>query len=98
MRNNVFFTLYGIAISMLSFFILLITYYLFEFQFEEIVGNSVIFCYKESYYLAPIRGLYFIGIVIGLIIGAIIELSYQLLKRMGVIEQSAIYFKELKNN
>lgn len=97
MRNKFLLFFYGIVTILSSIFVTLTTYYIYEINFQKIVGSLIVFCYKDSFYLSSIKNLYFLGIVVGLVLGIILILSYHILSKIGVINYLIIYLKNIKN-
>lgn len=97
MKNKFILTFYGIIIALLSFFVSITTYYIYEIDFQKIVGSFIVFCYEESYYASPIRNLYLLGIIIGLVLVITLILFYCILNKIGAIDYLIIYFKNMKN-
>ena len=67
-------------IFLLSLFVLIVTHSIYQIQFVE--GSWVTFYYGEFYEALAIRGLYHIGVLIGLVIGIILLLSLNVLKNV----------------
>ena len=97
MKNKFLLILCGIVITALSLFVSIITYIIYEIHFKEIIGSFIHFCYKDSYYLSPIKNLYFLGIIVGLVLGLILILCYYILNKIGMIEYLITYLKNMKN-
>ena len=97
MKNKYLLIPYGIVIALLSLFVSITTYYIYEINFQKIVGSFIVFCYEESCYASPVRNFYLLGIIVGLVLGITLIFFYYILNKIGIVDYLIIYFKNMKN-
>ena len=97
MKDKFLLVIYGVLIVFLSFFTLFATYCVYLFSFKDIVGTFLVFCLDEECWLTPVRGLYFLGFLSGMMVVFAMYLSYLVLDKKGIINKVRVYFRNMNN-
>ena len=94
MNNRITLIFSSTAIVFLSLVVLIINHSINQIHFVE--GSWVTFYYADFYGALAIRGLYHVGILTGLIVGIVLALSLNILKKLGVLDWISIYTKNME--
>ena len=97
MKDKFLLIIYGVIIVFLFFFTLFVTHYVYLFSFKDIYGSLLLFCLDEKCWLTPIKDLYFLGVLSGIMVSFAMFLSFLVLDKKGITNKVYVYLKNMDN-